>query len=149
MNKKKIIGKIDSIYIQEKKGGYRKKVSKGVLKKNKGLLGDSYAQGGSRQISLLSKKSREIIMSLETKGLCTEMFHENLTIDGLDLEKIEIGSRILIGDSIQEVTGVGKKCFPECERVKKSYTCPLSREVTFTKVLKGGIIRENDILIKK
>lgn len=148
MDKDNSIGKVVGIYIQDKKGYPRKPISKGVFEKDKGLLGDAYSQSGSRQVSIFTLEGREEISSSDTKGLCTERFHENITIKDLDIEKLKIGSIIKIGETLQKITGLGKRCFLECKIIKEGETCPLSKQVIFTKVLKGGEIGVGDTIGK-
>lgn len=142
-----IIGRLDSIYIKRKKDTPRYLVSKAILKKDLGIVGDLYSRGGDRQVAILSTESKRAIKDMESKGICSERFHENLTIKALDIKSLKIGSRIKIGGSIQEVSELGKKCFPECRLVKNKKYCPLKTDLIFTKVLKGGEINSGDFLV--
>lgn len=147
MNENNILGQVVSIYIQKQKGGIRRPVPKAILEEDKGLLGDFYSKGGSRQISILTAESKSEILSLRNKGLCVKRFHENITIKNLDISSLTIGSRIQIGGTVQEVTQIGKKCFQECKIVQNNEICPLVTQVVFTKTLIGGTINIEDTVI--
>ncbi|HFL3828564.1 TPA: sigma 54-interacting transcriptional regulator, partial [Clostridioides difficile] len=43
-------------------------------------------------------------------------------------------------------TEIGKNCFSQCNIIKEGKTCPLSREVIFTKIIKEGSIKIGDIV---
>lgn len=141
-----IIGEIAAIQIQKKKKGPIQSLEEGYLEKNLGLIGDIHAKGGNRQVSMFSVEAWEEISSLDTIGLCTEKFYENIKVENLKLNMIKIGSKIFIGDTIQEVTEIGKVCYPECKIIMEGKFCSLTRQVIFTKVLRGGEIRIGDSL---
>ncbi|NLJ98425.1 MAG: sigma 54-interacting transcriptional regulator [Tissierellia bacterium] len=65
-------------------------------------------------------------------------------VKDLNLNKLKVGSTIIIGDTIQEITEIGKSCFPECNIIKKGEICPLASEALFTRVKKGGNIKIGD-----
>lgn len=146
MDKNNSIGEVVAIYIQDRKGKPYRPIPQGIFEKDKGLLGDIHSTGGSRQVSIFSTEGREEILSLNTKGLCAKKFHENIRVKNLDISNLTIGSKIFIGETIQEITEIGKRCFPECNIVKEGKTCALSTQVIFTKVVKGGKIKTGDIL---
>lgn len=146
MERYSTIGKVVAIYIQDKKKGPRQLIEEGFFKKDLGLVGDIHSKGGNRQVSIFTEEGRNNIISSDIKGLCTERFHENITVKNLNLDKIKLGSRIIIGNTIQEVTEIGKNCFSQCNIIKEGKTCPLSREVIFTKIIKEGSIKIGDIV---
>ena len=146
MNKYNSVGEVVAIYIQTRKRGSYELIPEGIFEKDKGLLGDVHSTGGRRQVSIFSTEGRKEILSLNIKGLCAKKFHENIRVKNLDTDNLTIGSKIVIGETIQEITEIGKRCFPECKIVKEGKTCALSTQVVFTKVIKGGKIRIGDIL---
>ena len=146
MNKNNSIGEVVAIYIQDKKGEPYKSISEGTLKKNQGLLGDIHSIGDSRQISIFSTEGIEELSSLKIQGLCTQRWHENIRVKNLDMNNLKVGSNITIGDTIQQITEIGKRCFPECKIVKAGKVCALSTQIIFTKVIKGGKIIVGDEL---
>jgi MOSC domain-containing protein YiiM len=69
-------------------------------------------------------------------------FAENLTVKGLILYKLPIGTKLKIGEEVLlEVTQIGKKCHYDCEIRKKIGDCVMPREGIFTRVLKGGKVK--------
>ncbi|MBR2056671.1 MAG: MOSC domain-containing protein, partial [Clostridia bacterium] len=56
------------------------------------------------------------------------------------------GTKLRIGETIHEVTQIGKKCHAHegCEVARAVGVCIMPREGIFTKVLKGGIVRPGD-----
>ena len=138
MGKYITIGEIVGIYIEEERGA-RTLIEEGYFKEGLGLIGDIHSKGGSRQVSIFTEEGWDEIKSSEVKGLCTNRFHENISVKSLNLEYAIPGNTIRIGKTLHEITEVGKACFPECNIIKNGKTCPLHREVIFTKVLKGGI----------
>ena len=51
-----------------------------------------------------------------------------------------------IGDTIQEVTQIGKECHSGCEIAKKVGKCIMPKEGIFTKIIKGGTIKKGDTI---
>lgn len=139
------IGEIVGIYIEEERGA-RTLIEEGYFKEGLGLIGDIHSKGGSRQVSIFTEEGWDEIKSSEVKGLCTNRFNENIRVKSLNLEYAIPGNTIRIGKTLHEITEVGKACFPECNIIKNGKTCPLHREVIFTKVLKGGNIYIGDKL---
>lgn len=121
-------------------------VSKGELKLDKfdGILEEKASRDENKQVSILSEDVRSLIDTGKIDGLCTRRFYENITVSGLDSSKLSVGSKIGIGETIQEVTGLGKRCFNECKLVEEGKYCQLSEGAIFTRVLKGGCIGKNN-----
>jgi len=72
-------------------------------------------------------------------------FAENLTVKGLILYKLPIGTKLKIGEeALLEVTQIGKKCHYDCEIRKKIGDCVMPREGIFTRVLEGGKVKAGD-----
>lgn len=138
------VGEVVGIYIKTEKNKPWELIQEGYFKEGFGLIGDIHSKEGDRQVSILSEKARNKLSSTEFMGLCTERFHENIMVKDLNLNKLKVGSTIIIGDTIQEITEIGKSCFPECNIIKKGEICPLASEALFTRVKKGGNIKIGD-----
>ncbi len=79
------------------------------------------------------------------KGLCSGNFAENITTQGLVLYEIPVGTKVRIGQMLQEVTQIGKKCHDKgCAVMRQAGTCVMPTEGIFTKVISGGVIRPGD-----
>ena len=83
---------------------------------------------------------------LGVKGLCFGKFAENLTTEGIVLHTLPVGTQLKIGETIHEVTQIGKKCHAEdgCEVSRTVGMCIMPKEGIFTKVIKGGVIKVGD-----
>jgi MOSC domain-containing protein YiiM len=141
-----MVGKVIAINISEKKGVPKKTIEEGMFKIDHGLVGDAHAGNWHRQVSLLGIESIDKMKALGVEGLCTGKFAENLTTEGLELWKLPIGTKLEIGETIQEVTQIGKECHTKCAIYHQVGNCVMPTDGIFTKVLKEGIIRPGDII---
>lgn len=108
-----------------------------------GLEGDSHGGRDKRQVCLFGRESNEQLVEMNAVGLCTGRFNENITTKDIALFKLPLGTRVKIGETIQEITQIGKKCFG-CEIGDEDGTCVLANEVVFTAVIQGGFIKKGD-----
>ncbi len=140
-----MIGKILAICISEKKGTAKFNVEEIELIENFGLNGDAHAGNWHRQVSLLSF---EKIEDFRSKGINVKFgaFGENLVVDGIDLAKLPVGTKLSIGEILMEVTQIGKVCHDRCNIYYTVGDCIMPREGIFAKVLKGGNIKIGDII---
>jgi MOSC domain-containing protein YiiM len=103
-----------------------------------GLEGCAHAQpGGKRQVLLVDRETLEAI------ELRPGILRENITTDGLNVNSLEIGQLLRIGEARFEVSAV---CTP-CDQMG------LRRELwgrrgMLCRVLDGGIIRASDAIEK-
>ncbi len=133
-----------SINISEKKGTKKTPVSNANLIQNFGIEGDAHGGFMHRQISLLAE---EDIQMMREKGLDTLNngdFAENITTTGIDLPSLPVGTRFTIGDTIHEVSQIGKECHNKCQIFHKVGGCVMPKRGIFTIVIKGGIIKVGD-----
>jgi MOSC domain-containing protein YiiM len=137
-------GKIVAVNISEKKGVPKKTIEQGEFKVDHGLVGDAQAGNWKRQVSLLGIESINKMKALGIEGLCTGKFAENLTTEGLELYKLPVGTKLKIGDTLHEVTQIGKECHTKCAIFQQIGSCVMPTEGIFTKVLKDGIIKAGD-----
>lgn len=141
MNK---IGKVLDINISEKKGVVKKPIDKGVFIEDFGLEGDAHGGKWHRQVSLLGIESFNKMKDLGVEGLEHGSFAENITTEGIILYELPVGTRLKIGETIQEVTQIGKECHTGCAIAKQVGKCVMPKEGIFTRVIKGGIVRPGD-----
>jgi MOSC domain-containing protein YiiM len=137
-------GKVIAVNISEKKGVPKKTIEQGEFRVDHGLVGDAHAGNWHRQVSLLGIESINKMKALGIEGLCTGKFAENLTTEGLELWKLPVGTKLKIGDTLQEVTQIGKECHQKCAIVHQVGNCVMPTEGIFTKVLKNGVIKAGD-----
>ena len=140
-------GKVVAVCISEKKGMRKVSIGEANLIPNWGMEGDAHGGKWHRQISLLSVSSIEKMKEIgKQKGLdlVPGDFAENLTTEGLELFKLPIGTYLKAGETLLEVTQIGKSCHHDCEIFQQVGQCVMPKEGIFTRVLVGGKIREED-----
>lgn len=138
------MGKVLAINISEEKGVPKISIPEANLIVDFGIEGDAHAGKWHRQISLLANESVNRMREKGVEGLCAGKFAENLTTEGIDLWKIPVGTKLYIGDTVHEVTQIGKECHHGCAIKQQVGECVMPKEGIFTKVLVGGIIRVGD-----
>lgn len=143
----KLCGKILAVNISQKKGEKKNHVDCGLFLENFGMENDAHAESGIiRQVSLLAKES---IDKIRAKGLDVNHgdFAENLTVEGIDLPSLPIGTRLKVGrEVILEVSQIGKVCHNRCNIFYTVGDCVMPREGIFAKVLAGGKIKAGDLV---
>lgn len=137
------MGKIIAVNISEEKGTPKKIYIPQTLLKTGAWSTDAHAGKWHRQVSLLSY---EKIEDFKKKGapVVDGAFGENLTVQGIDLKTLPIGTRLQCNEVLLEVTQIGKQCHSGCEIFKVMGDCIMPREGIFARVLKGGVISEGD-----
>lgn len=140
------MAKILAVNISEKKGVPKKGIPEGNFIEDFGLEGDAHAGKWHRQVSLLGVESVNKMKEMGAKGLCTGKFAENLTTEGINLWELPIGTKLRIGETIQEVTQIGKECHAGCAIRSLVGDCIMPREGIFTKVLTGGKVKAGDLI---
>jgi cyclic pyranopterin phosphate synthase len=143
MNK---IGKVLDINISEKKGVVKHPIDEGVVIEGFGLEGDAHAGKWHRQVSLLGIESFRKMEEQGIQGLKHGDFAENITTEGIILYELPVGTRLKIGETVQEVTQIGKECHTGCAIALTVGKCIMPKEGIFTKVIKGGTIRPGDTI---
>ncbi len=106
-------GKVVSVNTSEKKTVRKKPGTTGTLVFDRGFEGDAHAGDWHRQVSLLALES---IQTMVDKGLDVGPgdFAENITTEGIDLCSLPIGTKIRIGDTLVELSQIGKICHTKC-----------------------------------
>lgn len=143
---KSIKGKVLSINISDKKGVVKDPIKEGLFIKDHGLENDAHSGNWHRQVSLLGIESFDKMENEGIEGLVPGVFAENITTEGIVLYELPVGTKIIIGETIQEVTQIGKECHTGCAISQKVGKCVMPKEGIFTKILKGGVIKEGDII---
>ena len=135
-----------AVCISENKGERKKPVAAVELRENHGIVGDAHAGDWHRQVSLLAQES---IDKMRAMGLDVNAgdFAENITTSGIDLVSLPIGSRLQIGETLLEVTQIGKECHTRCAIYYQAGDCVMPKEGIFAKVVSGGVIKPGDMII--
>lgn len=134
---------VKAVCISENKGERKKPVAAVELRENHGIVGDAHAGDWHRQISLLASESIDKMRAL---GLDVDSgdFAENITTTGIDLVSLPIGSHLQAGETLLEVTQIGKECHNRCAIYDQAGDCVMPKEGIFAKVLAGGLIKPGD-----
>jgi len=127
------------------KGTKKEIVAEGILKEDYGLVGDAHADYCThRQVSLLATESINKMRSLGF-NVGPGDFAENLTTEGINLVSLPVSTRLSIGgQSILELTQVGKECHSGCAIYREIGKCIMPKEGIFAKVIRGGFVRVGD-----
>ena len=138
---------IEAVCLSQKKGIVKKEQDHVVVLENWGIEGDAHAGDWHRQISLLAGESidgvKEVLPTLKNGA-----FAENIITRGIDLNSLQIGDRLQIGDTvILEITQIGKECHNSgCAIKKATGDCIMPREGIFAQVIQGGrLTKEQEI----
>lgn len=137
------MAEVVSVNISEKKGTVKREVPEIQLKFRHGILGDAHAGDWHRQISLLAEESVDKMRSLLPE-LQPGAFAENINTRGLDLKSLPIGTRLRLGETVVEVTQIGKECHNDCAIKKATGKCVMPTEGVFAMVVEEGIVRKGD-----
>jgi MOSC domain-containing protein YiiM len=145
------MARIIAVCTSETKGVSKRCIPEGLFKEDYGLVGDAHADGDThRQVSLLAETSIEKMRRL---GLDVKSgdFAENLTVEGMELCSLPIGTYLNVGDEVVlQLTQIGKECHTGCAIFKQVGKCIMPKEGIFARVIHGGRIRiGDDIRIKR
>ncbi|MDR7866609.1 MAG: MOSC domain-containing protein [Sporomusaceae bacterium] len=138
-------GKIIAVCTSPNKGMRKKNVGSARLLVDLGLEGDAHAGFAHRQVSLLALES---IDKMRQVGLDVNPgdFAENITTEGLELPKLPVGTRLKIGDSILEVSQIGKECHQRCAIYYQAGDCVMPKEGIFATVVSGDTVNVGDVI---
>ncbi|KAA0891680.1 MOSC domain-containing protein [Oryzomonas japonica] len=132
-----------AVCISEKKGERKTPVAEVAVKENHGIVGDAHAGDWHRQISLLAEESIDKMRALGL-NVTAGAFAENITTSGIELVTLPIGTRLQVGETLLEVTQIGKECHTRCAIYYQAGDCVMPKEGIFAKVITGGKIRSGD-----
>ena len=72
-------------------------------------------------------------------------FAENLTVDGLEVMTLPVGTRLKVGqDVLLEITQIGKTCHKGCAIRELVGDCVMPREGVFARILQEGVVKVGD-----
>jgi len=136
-----ILGKIIAISISQRKGQRKENIALAHFIENFGLEGDVHAGNWHRQVSLLAIETFSELRH-KHKELKPGDFAENITTQGLDLNRLKVGDILSLGGGkvLLEITQFGKECHYGCAIRQQVGDCVMPSHGVFAKVLKGGVI---------
>ncbi len=139
------MARVVAVCTSQKKGTRKQPIAEGQFKEEHGLVGDAHAGVlPNRQVSLLAVES---IDKMRGRGLELNPgdFAENITIEGMNLHTLPVGTRLNIGESVLlEVTQIGKECHTACAIRRQVGQCIMPQEGVFARVVNGGKIMPGD-----
>ena len=137
------MAKVKAVCISEKKGTRKTEVPSINVVVNHGIVGDAHAGNWHRQISLLAEES---IDNMRQSGLVLTpgAFAENIVTEGIELKSLAVGTKLKVGNTVLEVTQIGKECHNDCEIKKSAGKCVMPTEGIFAIVITEGIISPGD-----
>lgn len=139
-----VIGTVKAVNISKKKGVIKESIPEGYFEAEHGLVGDAHAGKWHRQVSLLAQESIDKMTKIGIKGLCSGKFAENITTQGIILHELSVGTKVQIGETIQEVSQIGKECHSGCAIKQQVGQCIMPKEGIFTRVVKSGKVKVGD-----
>lgn len=139
-------GIVRAINISEIKGVVKTPIEKGYFKVDHGLEGDAHAGNWHRQVSLLAEESVETMRAMGVENLTAGKFAENLTTEGIELWKLPVGTKMRIGETLMEVSQIGKECHHGCAIKQQVGKCIMPTQGIFTIVVQPGFISVGDTI---
>jgi len=139
------MARVVAVCTSKKKGIRKQPIAEGLLEKEHGLVGDAHAGClPNRQVSLLAVASIDKMRHLGLE-LHPGDFAENITVEGMNLCKLPIGTRLAVGkDVLLEISQIGKECHTPCRIYHQLGHCIMPEEGIFCRVLDSGRIHVGD-----
>ena len=134
-------GMVAAVCTSRRKGTVKKAVDSALMVAGHGISGDAHAGAWHRQVSLLDQAQ---IDRMRAKGLDLRpgAFGENLVTRGIDLDALEVGDLLEIGDDVVvEITQRGKECHTRCAIYHRTGECIMPVHGLFARVVRGGHVR--------
>jgi MOSC domain-containing protein YiiM len=138
-------GTVIAVCRSERTGTRKEPCGEGIFIEDYGLEKDAHAaQGIARQVSLLATESIEKMKALGLE-LNPGDFAENLTIGGMELFSLPVGTRIQVGgEVVLEISQIGKTCHSGCAIFQAVGACIMPKEGVFARVIRGGKIQTGE-----
>lgn len=138
------MGQVMAVNISLKRGEKKHDVGEAYLQQDLGIAEDAHRGTWHRQVSILSLSS---VDKMRKPGVELDYgdFAENLTVSGIDVYTLPVGSRVRLGEAVAEVTQIGKECHNAgCAIMKQVGHCVMPIEGIFVKILESGWVRRGD-----
>jgi MOSC domain-containing protein YiiM len=137
------MAKVQNLFRARKKHSPMEELSEVRTLDDTGFEGCAHARPASkRQVLLVDRET------LESMDLPPGMIRENITTDGLNVNGLQIGQLIRVGEARLEVTSVCTPC-GQMEAIRPGLRKELwGRRGMLCRVLDGGLIRRGDAIEK-
>ena len=133
-----VMAKVLAKCISDKKGVVKTPVDRVEMRVDHGIVGDAHAGNWHRQVSWLGDESAEKVRQAGIQDITAGRFAENILTEGIVLYELPVGTRFRVGETLQEVTQIGKECHTGCAIKQLTGDCVVPREGIFTKVIEPG-----------
>lgn len=112
-----------------------------------GVDGDAHSGSWHRQVSMLGVESFNKFAKQAGREIAYGEFAENITTEGVELFKTAPLDRFSNNDVELEVTQIGKECHGDsCAIFREVGNCVMPKEGIFVRVIRGGKLKEGDVL---
>ena len=136
------LAEIISVSSSPGRGTPKYAVKEGNFIENFGMEGDGHAGNWHRQVCVFDVSSMDS-MSAEERAACEETYSENITTRGIELHTLPVGTKLEIGDTILEITQIGKE-FVKDPSLHTPREVIMHKEGVFCVVLKSGKVKPGD-----
>ena len=137
------MAQVKAVCISEKKGTIKHEVECIELRQQHGIVGDAHAGNWHRQVSLLADESVDK-MRCPSFQIPIGAFAENILTEGIELVTLPVGTKLRVGETLLEITQIGKECHADCAIRQQIGDCVMPREGVFAVVLEEGTVRKGD-----
>lgn len=138
------MGKVIAIHISTGKHQPRMSLNNVQCIEGFGLEGDAYGGRDDKQVSFMSVETIEKVGACCVDSPRPGSFKENITTFDIDLAKYPTGTQLQVGESVHEITKIGKTCYMFCGIDNGEEKCPIPMQTVFTKVVQSGRLKEGD-----
>lgn len=137
------MAQVIAVCVSEQKGTQKYPVPFVEVRLHHGIVGDAHAGDWHRQISLLAEES---VDTMRKSGLSLPpgAFAENILTRGMELKTLPVGTRLRVGETLLEVTQIGKECHNDCEIRRIAGNCVMPTDGIFAIVVQEGKIYPGD-----
>lgn len=139
------VGTVTSVNVSEKKGTRKTPVESGVIELDSdyGVHGDAHAGNWHRQVSFLMEESIDVAKE-HGLDVAEGDFGENITVEGINMKEMPLGTRLEVGTAEVEISQIGKICHRRCAIYYLAGDCIFPREGVFGWVVTPGEVRVGD-----
>jgi len=138
-----VFGVVRAVCVSDVRGVQKRYVESACFSTGWGIDGDAHGGNWHRQVSLLSYEKVRQFNELGA-GVDPGDFGENLVVEGIDFRSLPVGALLKCGDTVLEITQIGKECHTHCQIFHKMGDCIMPREGVFARVVQGGSISVGD-----
>jgi MOSC domain-containing protein YiiM len=138
------VGRVVGVCLSKRRRDPKENVQRGYIERGVGLVGDSHA-GTEKEISLLAMEAIQALCRRTGIIAGPGSFAENITMEGLELRTLQVGTEIQVGGARVKVVAIGKDPSAPHTYSFKGYSL-LREEGVFCKVTRSGQVQVGDVV---